>query len=470
MMRILRRFGGTIFLALAVLAGCTTTRNEAFLEADRAAAQGRFADAAALISGSNRDQLYSPRDRVVHYLDLGALQHYAGDYQAGIQSFHEAERLIEEYFSRSISQAAASLLLNDTAMDYPGEDYEDIYLNVFNAISYLKQRDFEGAFVEVRRINLKLTLLRDKYQQLGQEYGRADDAALEIKPGESQFYNSALARYLSMVMYRADGDPDGARIDFQSIQEAFARQTNIYGFANPLTPAVLDRPTGAWLSVLAFTGRAPIKRADTLYIVTGQDSLTILILTETDGRMREQAYGRFPWPGIKSGYRFKFQMPRMELQNSAVASIRVVLNGQPLGDLQLFEDMQKIASDTFEIKLPMIYLKTITRTVVKGVVAQQAKEQMQAAGQRSGSTLGLVAGILGSIAADIAVDVSEEADLRSSRYFPAFAHVGEWDVPPGVHRVRIEYYSNRGLLHVEDLGEVTVTDRGLNLLTSYLLQ
>jgi hypothetical protein len=80
---------------------------------------------------------------------------------------------------------------------------------------------------------------------------------------------------------------------------------------------------------------------------------------------------------------------------------------------------------------------------------------------------GLVAGLVGSVATDVAVDASEQADLRVSRYFPAYAYAGEWELAPGTYSVAVEYFGSGGLLRVEDLGSVTVGAEGLNLVSSF---
>ena len=454
--------------AVVMLASCMTTRNSRFVEIDDAARQGNFGVAAEQV-GENRDELYSPRDQVLYYLDSGMLYFYDRQYQSSVQQFHEAERLIEDYFTQSISQTAATFLLNDNAQNYSGEDFEDIYLNVFKAVAFLQQDDFEGAFVEVRRVNNKLNLLEDKYQGLAAEYSRSEDASVQFTTGESRFYNSALARYLSLIMYRADGDYDGARIDWEELQEAFARQANLYDFPLPLDGSVAQpADKGARLSVLAFTGEAPVKRAETLYVVTFDDRVEIVTASEgSAGTLVPEGYASFYYPGVEGGYRFKFQLPRMELRGSDVQRIRVVADGQPLGELNLLENMEQVALDTFQVREPLIFLKTVTRTIVKGIAAQRGKEQMQEAGANSGSMLGLAAGLIGSVATDVAVDASEQADLRVSRYFPAYAYVGEWVVEPGTRTIEVEYYGSNGLLRVENIGPVDIQPGQLNFVTSF---
>ena len=221
--------GGRVIALVAtvlMLSSCLTTRNQKFLEIDEAAQAGNYETAVQTLENESSD-LYGNRDGVLYYLDSGILHFYNRDYQKSIQQFNEAELLIEEYFTKSMSQAAASLLLNDNQMNYPGEDFEDIYLNVFKAVAFMRQGEHEAAFVEVRRINNKLNLLEDKYQGLAARYNQAEDAAVEMEPGESRFDNSALARYLSLIMYRADGDYDGARIDWEQMETAFREQSNI---------------------------------------------------------------------------------------------------------------------------------------------------------------------------------------------------------------------------------------------------
>lgn len=447
-------------LALAVSVGCTT-RNEAFVEVDNAVNEGRYLDAAQAMSGEDRSDFYRDRDKVLYFLDVGMLYHYGGEFEQSTQYLNEAELLIEQYFTKRVTQAAGSLLLNDTVMDYAGEDYEDLYLNVFKALNFLKTGDLDGGFVEVRRVNTKLNLLEDKYASLAASYSSSEDSAVDLEPGSTQFYNSALARYLSMLLYRAEGDWDGARIDYNKFLQAYELQPEIYDFAPPIDEAASLPADSPRLSVVAFSGRSPVKKANTLYVVTGPNQVTIVTNEEDDaGVLVPTNYSSFYWPGIEGGYRFKFQLPYMDLQGTQVTNVRLLVDGQPAGDLGMMENMERIAEETFQVKYPILFLKTVTRTIVKGLVAQKAKEQ-------AGSQ-GLAAGILGSIVADVAVEASEQADLRTSRYFPAYAFAGEFELPEGEHRIEIEYLSGETLLFREDLGTRNIAPGGLNLATSYV--
>lgn len=458
-----------LFLLL-FLASCASTRNTLFSEIDEAAQRGAFSVAAGLVE-RQASQLYSDRDRVLFYLDKGMLLHFAGEHRQSFLMLSEAERLIEEYFTRSISQEAMSLLVNDTQRNYTGEDFEDVYVNVFNALNFLALGETERAFVEVRRINNKLNLLEDRYQQVARAVLQAEESpdGLPIAPGTNRFYNSALARYLSLVMYRAEGNWDSVRIDWNGLQAAFQEQSNLYPFPIPLTSHVMVPPPDARLSVLAFTGRSPVKFASTLWVITGDDWITIAFADEREGQGRVlQNFDIIPFPGVRSGYRFRFEIPRMVTRGSDVDQIRVLANGELLGELGLLEDIERIAVDAFQIREPVILLRTATRAVVKGVAAQRAGELAREAGAQMGTGLGLLLELLGPIATAVAVEATEQADLRISRFFPAFAHVGEWDVPSGEYELVLEYLRNGSVLWRDNRGVVSVERGQPNVVQSTL--
>ena len=138
-------------------------------------------------------------DQVLYNLDAGLLSHYAGDWNQSNKNFSAAEGLIEEYYSKSISQGVSSYFVNDMVVDYAGEDYEDIYTNFFMALNYIQLGNLEDAMVEIRRFDNKQKLLSTKYDS------QIEYAESELGSGYSsvsvQFQNSAAARYLSMLMY-----------------------------------------------------------------------------------------------------------------------------------------------------------------------------------------------------------------------------------------------------------------------------
>lgn len=413
---------------------------------------------------------YKEKDKILYYLDAGLLSHYNAYWGESNELLTKAERSIEAAYTRSIRGAAASMMLNDNAMEYPGEDYENVYLNVFKAINYLRLDQFDSAFVEVRRINDKLNLLEDKYAKLASEYNRSADKSQTGKsftPGKTRFHNSALSRYMSMLMYRAEGRRDDARIDLEKIRDAWDSAADVYDFAMPSLSMALSPPPEAYakLNVISFYGRGPDKLANTLYIQTQPTSITIMTTQQQDAQNTKMtALEVIPWNIgnlLPAGSTLKFQMPYMKIRGSQVGRAVLYLNGYPVDDLEPLESLEKVAFDTFKIKEPLIFLKTITRMIAKTIIKVKAMEELKKTEDGQYVPEFLV---------DMAVAATENADLRVAQFFPAITAISEIDVPAGNHRVTVVYFDKAGnRLYQDELGTVQVRANRLNLVQSNYL-
>lgn len=412
-----------------------------------------------LVSKTEKDKrkLYKKKDKVLEYLDLGMLYHYQGEYEKSNQMLEQAELAMEDLFTKSVSKAALSLLLNDNVLDYAGEDYEDIYVNVFKALNYLHKNEFDAAFVEIRRINFKLDNLQDKYVKMAGGYNLSKDRKAEFTAGTNKFVSSALGRYLSLIIYQQEGKPDDAYIDYNKLQEAFDLQPEIYDFdPPPLTDPLLktDQPV---LHVVALTGRAPRKENREFHIATSEDMLHVVTLDKSI-----QPFSFF-WPGIDKNAYFKFVMPYMVYDPSEVASVTVTIDSLRY-DLHLIEDIGQVALQTFKVKEPILLLKNATRAVVKGFAAKALKKEIK----KNNDDIG---GDLLSLGTDIALFFSEKADLRAGRFFPSSVLVADIPLPPGKHNITLSYYSYDGTLLYQDVRtSFEINPHKLNLLESWQLQ
>jgi hypothetical protein len=450
-----------VLLAVFFLSGCSSmqTQKKQFVEVDNAVAADNFNAAASSLEKS-KDKYYEKKDRVLYYLDLGMLYHYGQIYPKSNETLTSAEDGIDELYTKSISKGAASLLLNDNALDYSGEDYENIYLNIFKALNYADEGNYEDAFVEVRRADNKLSQLEDKYQKIADDYNKSDTTGKKFTVAETHFTNSALARYISLLMYRSEGKYDDARIDAGKIGEAWSTESSVYDFSQPNLDKCLDTTGKARINVISFVGKSPELFARVLTIHTFKDAIAIY---QSDGK-KEEKLEVIPWQDMKSGYHFKFSLPYMEKKGTEVGKIGIELNGGEVASLQAIESLENVAQETYKLHEGMTYLKTIIRTVAKGLLNEKANEELDK--QTGGGGWGeLTRAVTGA-----AVDVSENADLRLSRYFPAKALVGECLLDPGTYHLVVRYYSLDGrLLHSDDKGSINVSADSLNLHESFFL-
>ena len=429
-----KKFPVAAVLALCVfLASCASVAHYEGIDGD--VSTGNYPAAYARVQASKDS--YRNIDYVLYKLDAGLLAHYAGAWKDSSKLLGEAERGIEAAFTKSVTLEVSSYLVNDTTKEYAGDDYEDVYLNVFNALNYYQQGSLEGALVEVRRIDNKLKFISTKYQRA---ISNAQKASLEKSSGVPydpeqatvKFTNSALARYLSMILYRAEGKDDSARIDRNYIRLAFADQPSVYKF--PLPSSLDDElkvPKGkARLNVIGFYGPAPVKTEKTTRIV------------------------------VDAGKWVKIALPAITQRPTAVSRIEVALDSGEKFDLELIEDLGAIAEETFKQKAAFIYFKTIIRSFAKttsSVLLDKGAEKADDSG--ASALLGLL-----SIGAQIYAEASEQADLRVSRYFPSKAAVGGINLDPGSYSFTVRYFnSSNGLVHEQRFQDVAIGTGRLNL-------
>jgi hypothetical protein len=419
-------------LAAALLASCATG---SFHRVDRALDAGRYGESVDVLE-DERSSLYGSGDLILYYLDKGMLGHYAGRYAESSQLLEAGERAIEEAYTKSVVQELGTYLVNDTLRDYAGEDYEDIYINTFNALNYYHRGDMEGALVEIRRMNNKVRYLADKYgvaRSALQQKALEESLSIPANPqAPSAFNDSALARYLGMLFYRGSGRLDDARIDGEYLRLAFANAPLLY--PQPL-PSSLDQelriPAGqARFNVLAFAGLSPVKEAVAVRLPLG------------------------------SGRYVKISLPQLRYRPSSVARIELILDDGRRFDLELLEDIQAIAGETYKAREGLIYLKTIIRASLKSA----GSVVFDAMADRTEGGASLIYSLL-SLGSQIFVEASEQADLRISRYFPARAYVGGISLEPGRYSCEVVYYNAAGRVVASfPYEDILVQENQLNLL------
>jgi hypothetical protein len=434
-----------------IFLSCATNQS-LFREMDNAVDQSNFSSALEeLVRGQQgKKTVYREGNAVSLYLDKGLLEHYAKNYANSSNDLQFAERLIEEAYTKSITEGFFSYILNDNTKNYPGEDFEDIYINVFNALNYYNRGNIEGALVEIRKLSIssgKLDLLARKYEYTDPKTGSSLNDIVQRETGVSElprttavsFSNSALARFLAALFYQADGNAESARLEFNQVQRAFSANAGIY--RHPVPAAVEQArnvpPGKARLNIISFAGLSAVK----------QEAVITHFLP-------------FLHPILRIGF---FKIPVLIRRPSMITGIEVVVNGTNRFYLELLEDMNAVIEDTFNARYSNILLKTYIRTIIKYAVADITAVE---------TTIhnGEGAGLLVALAARTAMDISERADTRMSRYIPGRAYIGGVNLDPGTYSVIINYYRGNSVISSEEYNDVIVKQTGLNLLESVNLK
>jgi hypothetical protein len=472
-------FCGMAVALTAMLFSCATSKS-VWKDIDAAVERESFGDAVAAINAGQTEEspIYSEKDGVLLSLDRGVLEHYAVDYKASSEDLEKAQQLIKDAYTKSITQEIASYLANDNVKDYAGETYEDLYTNVFNALNYYNKGDVEGAGVEIRQVSDKikflggaaapvsgngtLTIVKKAVPDLallidylgetltaaGLDSGIADAApgllktvltlAWELSQKGEPVTDSALARYLSAVVYRGINKPDDARIDLQSPV-----------LANFPTADELNVPTGkARINVIGFAGLSPVKEQVILDLP--------LQLFPIIGSL-QVVDAKNPKLRLTTG---NLALPKLVQRPSAIDRVEVELNGSKV-NLDLLEDIGPVMASTFYSDYEAVVTKTFFRALVKYVAVEAA-----GFGASPGGRMAQQAAVAG---AKKGVDASEIADTRGARYFPGKAYAGGITVDPGKYTVTVNYYSG-GTKIASEVKEINAAAGQANIVEAFCLK
>lgn len=398
-----------------------------------------------------KEALYTGKDKVLYTLDKGLLLRYSGNYEQSNTSLSNAEKLIEEYYATSITQTIGSYLLNDNVLDYGGEDFEDIYTNLFMAMNYIQLGEIDSAFVEIRRFNNKIKLLSSKYDDLlyaikKKAVSDGYDTSQYVDPDKMdyqiEFHDSAFARYISLILYRLIGDMDSANIDKNFIETAFASQQQLYPF--PIPHAVYEEffvpEDKERVNVFFYSGKSPEKVEDVLRI-----------------------------PSLINDSYLKIAMPILEKNSSLISSISISakdLNGNVYNsNLEVIESIENIIVDTFQQKQGAIYLRTLVRALAKFTTNSVMTEVARASEEDSELTGDLI-----SLFGNLFTELSETADIRSSRYFPSYVWVGGLNLEKGLYDIVITAHDAYGKVVFEkNTTDFTVKENNINILEAICL-
>ncbi len=373
---------------------------------------------------------------IVNY-DLGMLARLNKNYQESNNLLSESERLIREAYTQSITANIASFIVNDNTKAYQGEEYEDIYLNLFKALNFLALGQEESALVELNRSMEKQALLKQKYEQYRKQVrdyaSQQGLGGVNTEAFAASFSTSALTNYLASLVAQSLGESSTAYYAKEQVKHAFASQPQLYRFSLPSSVEQSDPQKGkARLHLLSFSGQAPQKQE------------------------------RWEYFSVSPTNHAKIAYPVLVGRYSNVQSIRVKATGQEETVLQKIESISDVAIDTFRSKSELAKTKAVLRAMAKAVgiaiydsVAQQ-DEKVTAAEE----LLGLIF--------RVAQDVSERADVRSTHFLPSEAWVGSIDLDPGVYDLEFSFLNASGrVLHTMTLPNQEVKLNALNLCETY---
>lgn len=193
-----------LLLSLAVL---SCAHRQSYQRVPEAIISGQLQSAINNLSEASEDN-QGGVDRSLQLLNLGMMYRLNGDYQASIRSWRQAKKVIAELRPTSVTETAASFLLNDNSQSFIGSYQEQQWLHIFQALNYLDIHHPNGARVEMLQAN-----------QLHKEYA---EGALE----------PPFMRYLAGMVFESLGEDDQALV-------AYRKALDVYPKSQTATPRSL---------------------------------------------------------------------------------------------------------------------------------------------------------------------------------------------------------------------------------------
>lgn len=426
---------GIALCALLFLAGCTSSLFMPYPEQAKtfrqAATQGDLSLAEKQLNKrvKGKDKLLYLQERGRIAQIQGNIEQSRADYAAAI-SIYDANDQAAIVRLGEAGRAAGSLLVNDNALAYRGQDYERIMLHSLQALNYWQESDFEGAAVEFRRASLEQDVAkqkRDKAIAKAEEEAKKNEVNISdvekqlgglntAAAGVRNSIENAYAYYLAGVFREGTGDYNNALVDYKRAYE--------------INPKLTLLPKD-------------IKRVEQKQRGQTQNKAEVVIAYE-QGFIPPRRGLNLPVPTIH-GY-FAVEIPTYSGVSSAVPALRIS-GAQQQTQTQVAAQLNAMAARALKEQLPGILVRQVLRAKVKYETQKQVNKEL---------------GAFAAFSTQMYNFISEQADLRSWLTLPASAQVARFSISPGEHTLTLSGNSGSSQVRINAKPNSTILIRAVD--------
>ncbi|MCE5249291.1 hypothetical protein LLG96_03640 [bacterium] len=402
------------------------------------------------ISGVSKNPWYkSSRNELLRNLDSGIATVYKGDYRESTNRLIKVGDKAEEYYTKSVTANVLSVLTNDLALPYYGEDYEVTFAGTAASMAFAANGDIEGALVESRRSEQRLGVISQAYE------------------GKNKYSDDAFAHYLAGMLFEASGNYNDAVVSYKLAYNGYG------GRFFPVRPAYLTKalvgasraggidPGFGFQSLADSLAQADPEismRADpdSSAAFIGNSMIVVAFTGKGPKKTETVISAHFTDKGVD--YVVKVALPEIKRRASSIASVQLRIDGGDPYPMELAADYNHIGENAFNDKRSFIYMKTIARVSVRYLAMREVKEKslkklrekydkaVEDKGKDSDDAKSLKYQIDAlEIGLDLlANELLEHADTRCSLAIPGSVYIARVPVLPDSHTVRVEYLDRSG--------------------------
>ncbi|UCH82587.1 MAG: hypothetical protein JSW50_08855, partial [Candidatus Latescibacterota bacterium] len=371
---------------------------------------------------------------LLYLYEKGLILHYDNEWVESNLALESAEDLYEDLYTKSLSRVVGSLFTSDNVLKYRGERHEAALIHYYKILNYLYLDDPEGALVECRKLNNRLTAFTDE--------------------ADSLYSNDAFLQYLTGMVYLVNGELNDASVSLRAARGAFKQLEDRYDIEMPRSlycDLITVAEARGELSMAA-AYRDSVGGCDTVGVDTGNGALNLFIESGYTSYKIEKnivipiykdeiddiggddfalvlvdRHGVPVDAGRKVSYMLRVALP--ELVGSPEpfmdAGVRVYVDDRARGArAPVVENIDRLTQEAFEARRGMILLKTVSRALAKYL----AKE---AAGSKE-VWAGWLVNAFGF--------ATESADTRSWATLPQTIRMARLVLPEGTHDIELTLY------------------------------
>ena len=353
------------------------------------------------------------RNKLLYLFDKGVTLMMMGDYEESNKILEEAYIFIDD-FQRNLGREALSLVTNEMMRDYGGEDFERVFIHYYKALNYIMLDQLDEALVEVRRINIKLNEITDKYKS------------------ENKYKRDAFANVLMGLIYEAAGDENNAFIAYRNAYEIYEEDySEFFGFGAPeqlkkdlirtaakngfydsqgfyeakfkITYNEIEKPEREMV-IFWHNGLGPVKDEWSInfVLVRGRGGLVMFENKELGLSFNFYTRSQDEYNSLADLKVIRVAFPKYTVRKQVYTRAFIYSEGREY-PFQLLEDVDEIAIKSLRDRMLRELSKTLLRVALK-----QAAEQ---AARKNNEGMGAAVSVLNA--------VTEKADTRNWQTLPA---------------------------------------------------
>ncbi len=318
-------------------------------------------------------------------MEKGMLLHQAGRFQESITELRKGSILMKKQDYLSVSQQAASILINDWMTEYKGEYCERLWIHTYLIINYLLEHQFEDALVEAKQA---LQVFDAYPEALSEDYFTM--ALIGLCYETIDEYNDAYIVYKRLSEMMPDPAP---------IREVLFRMGRLSGIEEPVGFEILNpesndnphpvSPDMGELVLFVGMGIGPVKVASSVFIPPGM----------------------------------RFSFPSYENRSSTSGYADLYNYEHPLPVNAVTTDLGRVARTSLGERAKLILIKETARVIAKEAIAREVDKENDA---------------IVSLMTRLVLIAMEEPDTRSWHTLPASNSILRLSLEPGIHHLTVK--------------------------------